>query len=303
MTALTTLTVLGAVVAGTIAIRFAVWHITARAVQHRLGRPGADGVVAGAESILLEGPGPVAVLALHGFGDTPQSLAYLATALHARGWTVHVPLLPGHGRSLSALAVSRSEDWERASHEALQPLLASGKRVVVVGQSMGAALAALLAAGEPQIVACVWLAPLLSTTPAMERGARLWWMIGFLRPVVDTRDPRSILDPVERARAIGYGVLPVRLAPEIVRLVHRAFNALPRVHVPTLVLQSRDDNRVTAAGTETALAMLGTTDRALHWVTGAGHVLAVDFGHEALSAQVGEWIGRHGTVAPLVHAV
>ena len=295
--------VVGLIMAATLVIRTAVWRVTARAVQARMGHPGPDGIVAGAEPIVLEGPGPVAVLALHGFGDSPQSLAYLARALHARGWTVHVPLLPGHGRTLDALAASGAADWERASREALQPLLASGKRVAIVGQSMGAALAALLAAGEPRVVGCVWLAPLLSTTALMERAARLWWLIWCLRPVLDTRDERSILDPVERARSIGYGALPLRLAPELVRLVHRAINVLPTVRVSTLVLQSRDDNRVTAAGTEAAIAKLGTTDRSIRWVSGAGHVIAVDFGREAVSEQVGEWIALLGTVAPVVHAV
>lgn len=303
MDTVSTLVVGGLVVAALVVIRTAVWHVTSRAVQQRLGRPGPDGVIAGAESIRHDGTGPVAILALHGFGDTPQSLAYLATALHARGWTVHVPLLPGHGRSLAALAASTGDDWERAAREALLPLLATGQRVIVVGQSMGAALAALLAANEPGIAGCAWLAPLLSTTPEMERGARLWWLIGVLRPVLDTRDARSILDPVERARAIGYGALPVRLAPELVRLVHRAISALPGILVPTLVLQSREDHRVTAAGTEAAIARLGTRDVTLHWVTGAGHVLAVDYGHESVCARVVEWIALHGTVAPLVHPV
>ena len=299
---LTALGVLGIVASGIALVRASSWRVAARAVRRRLGPPGPSGAVAGAEPIRLEGDGSVAVLGLHGFGDTPQSLGYLAACCHRRGWTVHVPLLPGHGHSLEAFAASTGDDWERGARQALLALLASHQRVALVGQSMGAALGTLVAADEPRVAACVWLAPLLSTTAYMERGARLWWVIGLFKPVLGSSDSRSIHDPAESARARSYGLLPVRLGPELVRLVHRAINALPRMQAPTLVLQSREDNRVTGAGTQDAFARLGSRVRDLRWVTGAGHVIAVDYGHEAVCAQVTDWIALYA-VAPVVHSM
>src|SRR5688500_7618916 len=70
-----------------------------RRVERRVLRRlplGDDGVVRGAGALTLGGDPGRAVLVLHGFGDTPQSVAELAHALHADGWTVRVPLLPGH---------------------------------------------------------------------------------------------------------------------------------------------------------------------------------------------------------------
>lgn len=302
MDSLTALGVLGIVASGIAVVRESSWQVAARAVRLRLGPPGPSGAVAGAESILLAADGPLAVLALHGFGDTPQSLGYLALACHRRGWTVHVPLLPGHGHSLEAFAASSSDDWEGGARQALRVLLSSHQRVAVVGQSMGAALGALVSADEPRVAACAWLAPLLSTTPVMERVARLWWLAGLVKPVLRSRDSRSIHDPAERARARGYGMLPLRLFPELVRLVHRAVSVLPRVQAPTLVLQSREDNRVRSAGTEAAFARLGSPVRDLRWVTGAGHVIAVDYGHEAVCEQVADWIATFA-VAPVVHSM
>jgi carboxylesterase len=292
----------GAAVVGVVLVRGASWRAASRAVRARLGPPGPFGAVAGAEPIMLEGAGPVAVLAVHGFGDTPQSLSYLAAACHQRGWTVHVPLLPGHGHSLEAFAASTGADWERGVREALLALLARHERVALVGQSMGAALGALLAADEPRVSACVWLAPLLSTTPSMEVGARLWRLIWLFWPVLRNDDSRSIHDPTESAKARSYGVLPVRLVPQLVRLVHRAIYALPRVQAPTLVVQSREDNRVQSQRTQAVFTRIGSRDRDLRWVTGAGHVIAVDYGHEAICAQATDWIAARA-VAPAVHAM
>ena len=59
-----------------------------------------------------------AVLLLHGFGDTPQTLHYVADALHAAGYTVRAPLLPGHGRTLAAFGATRAKQWISAARDA-----------------------------------------------------------------------------------------------------------------------------------------------------------------------------------------
>ena len=91
---------------------------------------GPDGVIAGAESIRLAGDaGAPSVLLLHGFGDTPQSLRGLALHLHQTlRWTVHAPLLPGHGRDLRAFARSNARMWQDAARAALLDLQRTGAR-------------------------------------------------------------------------------------------------------------------------------------------------------------------------------
>src|SRR4030095_8905948 len=69
---------------------------------------GPDGVVAGASPIDLPADGRNGLLLLHGFGDTPQTLQYLAAHVHAQGWGVRVPLLPGHGRTLDEFETTRA---------------------------------------------------------------------------------------------------------------------------------------------------------------------------------------------------
>ena len=263
-----------------------------RAVTERLGPVGTAGVVTGAGPIALDA-GPRAALLLHGFGDTPESLAGLARALHARGWTVRVPLLPGHGRTIVEFEASSSEAWEGCVEDAHAALRASGCTVSLVGQSMGAALAVRLAAAHPETSAMVLLAPLLSLSSALVQGARWWWLVWLVRPLLESADERSILDPEARKHARGPGVLPVRLVPQLVGLVRAARADLPRVVAPVRVVQSREDNRVTPAGTEAALRTIGSPMVDLIWRTGAGHVVSVDYGHEQVWALVGDWLDGH----------
>ena len=73
---------------------------------------GPGGIIAGAEPFELAGSPTHAVLVIHGFGDTPQTVRRLADHLHrAHGWTVRAPLLPGHGRTLADFDAHGSADW------------------------------------------------------------------------------------------------------------------------------------------------------------------------------------------------
>ena len=75
------------------------------------------------------------------------------------------------------------------------------------------------------------------------------------------------------------------------RLVARqARAALPAVKQPVFMAQSGDDYRIPHAHAQGAFNALGSTDKHLHWTTGNGHVITVDFGHAELSAEAVRWI-------------
>ena len=264
-----------------------------RSVDRRLPL-GPDGIVPGAGAIeLVDPPSREAVLLLHGFGDSPQSLHHLARALHARGFAVYAPLLPGHGRTLRDFRASGWRSWLTAARAALRAVAGRHERVGVVGLSMGGALAVELAAESTGIAALVLLAPYIEAPLAVRVHARAWALVGSVVPYLTGDNPRSIQDPGERARAISYRAAPPRLVAELVALGDRARLDLPRVSAPTLYIQSREDNRLTVEGAERTFAALGSTTKVLEWVTGAGHVITVDFGWERVATRVGDWLERY----------
>jgi carboxylesterase len=267
------------------------WWI-ARGVAVRLP-VGPTGIIEGAEPIVRERLGTRdAVLLLHGLGDTPQTLTYLADELHLRGWDVHAPLLPGHGRTLRSFASSRSQQWVGAAREALDYLLARYQRVAVVGLSMGGALAAILAAERDRVVALALLAPYVELPPRLRRLVRHYQFIHVLTPVLRGDTERSIRDPAERARSLSYRAITPALARELSVIAERARMALPRIRVPTLLAQSREDNRLAAAVADRAFAALGAKDKELLWIEGAGHVITVDHGRDLLIEAVATWLRR-----------
>jgi carboxylesterase len=77
---------------------------------------------------------------------------------------------------------------------------------------------------------------------------------------------------------------------ELEKIVRRARVALPLVRQPVLVVQSREDNRIPVSSAEAAFALIGSTDKTLYWVSGSGHVVTVDFGHEAIERIAADWL-------------
>jgi carboxylesterase len=279
-------------VAMVVAVRTAATTRARSAVAARLTL-GADGIVVGASAIDLPAEGNRAVLMLHGFGDTPQTMGYLATYIHAQGWSVRVPLLPGHGRTLTEFAASRSDDWVQLAREELAAMCERYEVVAVVGQSMGGSLATILAAESPNVRALALLAPYLSMPTRLRRAASMHHLLGSVLPFLRGGGERSIRDPSEVAKNLAYGYTTPRLVFELSRVVARARAAAPRVAVPVWVVQSRQDNRIPPDAAERAFALFGAKERQLMWTEGNGHIISVDYGRHAIFAAVSDWLTTH----------
>lgn len=258
-------------------------------------RQGADAapVLPGAETIDLQEEGSPGVLLLHGFGDTPQTLGLLARRLRKSGYSVLAPLLPGHGRSMASFRKSRARDWVAAVNASYIAMRASHASVSVVGLSMGGALAVLLSAQQRDIPALVLIAPYLGMPRVLRVAAATHWLWGRLAGEVIARSPRSIRDPIEREKNLAYGAVTGRELYELSDVVKRARKALTEIRAPTLIVQSREDPRISPDVAEFALKTLGSAAKELVWTEGAGHIITVDYGRERVFSEVERWLGAH----------
>jgi carboxylesterase len=252
-----------------------------------------DGIIRGAEPIALDASPTHAVLLLHGFNDTPQSVGYLAVALHAARWTVRAPLLPGHGRDLRAMSGGRASSWLDGARREYDALRATHDTVVLVGQSMGGALAVQLAVEQPDVPALVLLAPFIGVPSRLSLKFAASWIPQAMVPYrVSTGGERSIHDPDVRVHALGAGVVTARVLHELQRVARRAEAALPAVRAPVLYMQSVEDNRVRAVDAERNFQRLGSAAREQRWIEGAGHVIAVDYCRDEVARATIAWIVR-----------
>lgn len=260
----------------------------------RRRRPlGPDGIIVGAQEIALYRADAPGVLLLHGGGDTPQVMAALATHLHADGFSVRVPLLSSHGRELAELATASAANWHADTERAFNEMRATHSWVGIVGLSMGGALAIRLVSQRQDIPALVLLAPYVTMPPGIQKLAATSRFWGWLLPYFSSRGDRSIHDPAAAARGLGHGVLTPASLNALYQVVAAATRALPDVTAPTLVVQSRADNRISIASAEAAFDRLGSTEKRLVWIEGAGHVITVDYGHDRVFGMTTEWLKTH----------
>ncbi len=251
------------------------------------------GTIAGAETIDMQEGSPDGILLLHGFGDTPQTLRLLADHLRASRYDVLAPLLPGHGRNVQAFMGSRRSDWIACARAAYAQLRATHASVSIVGLSMGGAIAAILAAENKDARSLTLISPYLEMPLAARVASASHWLWGSALGPRKSSNPRSILDPEERAKNLGYGVYSGRLLHELWRLANEARRSLAEIVAPTLLIQSRADPRIAPAVAERALERLGAPEKRLLWVEGGGHIITVDYGRERVFEAVESWIGAH----------
>jgi carboxylesterase len=269
-----------------------IWH--RRRFEHRVNARfpvGPLGIIPGAEPLVLAASNAsMGVVLLHGFGDTPQTFASLAKRLRDDGFDVDVPLLPGHGRTLREFASSNGSEWLAAARAAHAAMRGRHTRVALVGLSLGGALAAAVAADDPELAALVLLAPYLDTPPLFRMLVRAAPAIGVVLPYVGGEGSNSILDPEARAEALAYGATTPQLVRELVRVADTARTSLARVTAPTLYVQSREDNRITEEVARRAFAVIGARTKRLEMLSGCGHVLTVDFCRERVAEMVSGWL-------------
>lgn len=254
--------------------------------------PDTEGIAQGAHGYWLEGVNGRALLLLHGSGDTPQSLRYVADRLHEAGYTVHAPLLPGHGRSPRDFAITTADDYYEFSRAAFAALRTRSSWVGIVGQSMGGAIAARLAAEEAGVRVLALLAPYLVPPVNVRRISGSSWLWGAVAPYLRGQGGRSVHDDAARDASCSYGSFSGGALRALLVTADAGHRALGSLTLPTLVINSEQDNRIPHALALQALESLRAPSER-HWVTGCGHVITVDYCKDVVVELLLDFLARH----------
>jgi carboxylesterase len=249
-------------------------------------RDDAIKVLAGAEPFSAAG-GPHGALVVHGFSGSPQSMRGLAGAFAAAGFAVELPRLPGHGTSLEDMATTTFADWWGTIDAAYRDLAARCERVVVAGLSMGATLAARLAARHPEIAGLVVIngafAPL---DPNVRAGLEQLVEQGVERipgPGNDVADPSQT--------ELAYAEVPPAALLSLVEGLDALQADLAQIRCPTLVITSDQDHVVPPGSTELFVANVSGPVETMR-LTRSFHVATLDYEHVELEARAVEFARR-----------
>lgn len=231
--------------------------------------------------------GPVGVLLIHGFTGSPQSLRPWAERLAEAGYTVSLPLLPGHGTRWQDLQLTRWEDWYAEAAREFEALSAECSQVFVCALSMGGALALRLAALQGERVA-----GLVLVNPSVRSDNPASVLLPVLRHLVPSRPGVAGDIALAGAREVGYERVPLHAAWSLTRLWKAVQAVLPEVHRPVLLLHSPRDHVVSPANSELVLARISSTDVTELLCERSFHVATLDHDAEQIFEASLEFIRR-----------
>ncbi|BFO20796.1 alpha/beta fold hydrolase [Streptomyces sp. KM77-8] len=240
----------------------------------------------GAEPFRHEG-GETAVLLCHGFTGSPQSLRPWAKHLAARGLTVSLPLLPGHGTRWQDLAVTGWQDWYAEVDRELRLLLERRERVFVAGLSMGGALALRLAARHGDAVSGVMV-----VNPANKVHGVAAHALPVLRHLVPATKGIASDIAKPRSRELGYDRVPLHAAHSLRNFFRLVDGELPQVTQPLLLLRSPQDHVVPPADSARILGRVSSADITEILLEQSYHVATLDLDAERIFEESTAFIGR-----------
>lgn len=228
------------------------------------------------------------MLICHGFTGSPRTVRPWAEHLAAAGFTVRVPLLPGHGTAWQDLSRTGWPDWYRAAEGAFDELSDRCQRVFVTGLSMGACLAFRLAQTKGDAVS-----GLVAVNPSLAPDTRLFLLAPVLKHVLPSLP--GIAGDIKKPGGDegGYTRVPVRAAATLPALWKLTTRHLREVTQPVLVYRSTVDHVVGPASMRVLRAALPSAE--VRPLPDSYHVATLDNDAPEIFAGTVAFIAQHTT--------
>lgn len=201
--------------------------------------------------------GPRGALVLHGFTGNPTSMRGIAEALAEAGFTVELPLLPGHGTKVEDMIPTTFDDWIAHAEATYQDLAARCEQVVVIGLSMGGALTAWLGSDHPEIAGLVCINAVVSEPEGMREAVEQVIATGADRFAGIGSDIAK-----EGVAESAYAETPLAPLLTLFDAGAQLGERLPRIACPVLIVTSTQDHVVPPENSDIlAAAVSGPVER------------------------------------------
>ena len=219
----------------------------------------------------------VGILLVHGFTGSPASMRPWAESLNQRGYTVKVPLLPGHGTTPHDLNLVKWQKWPAKVESDLQELLRTCRKVFICGLSMGGGTTLNIATRYSKDLAGIILVnPMIHVKFVPHQLA---WAISRFQKMRD-----SVGDDIKRPgiTEYGYDALPAVGVYELLKMLHYTRKRLHDVTAPMLLFHSVDDHTLPVTNTEIVMKGVGSRQKQRIELVNSYHVATLDYDQEVI---------------------
>ncbi len=244
-------------------------------------------IVPGAEPWSADG-NDIGVLVLHGFTGSPAATRPWGERLAAEGWTVRVPLMPGHGlpRWQDANATTW-HDWYGEVERNFLELRARCRAVFTMGLSVGGAMSLRLAQEHHDDVT-----GLVLVNPAVLSENKLMPLLPILSRVLDGF-PAATNDIAKPGQdEIAYPRMPLKALRSLTEFWGLVRNDLPRVDQPLLLLNSAQDHLIETSSSDYVMEHVSSPDKVRVVLPDSYHVATLDYDAEVIFSDSIEFVRR-----------
>jgi carboxylesterase len=250
----------------------------------------------GAEPYRHDG-GPVGVLLSHGFTGSPASMRPWAEHLADAGYSVRLPLLPGHGTDWRDMQLTRWPDWYLTLERELLDLADACEHVFVMGLSMGGTLTLRLAQQQPDAVT-----GLVVVNPSVHSRNKAMRALPVLRHVLPTVP--GVRNDIKRDGQDegAYERVPLQALHSLTELWGEVAPRLGEIRCPALVFGSDEDHVVEPSNAIEVVESVSSTDLTFIPLHDSYHVATLDNDAPLIfeqSAQFVQRVSEHASSGPL----
>ena len=223
--------------------------------------------------------GHIGVVLVHGFTGSPAAMRPWAEFLNARGYSVRVPLLPGHGTKPTDLNEVQWPEWPAKVKAEIAELQKHCSQVFVAGLSMGGGTTLHVAAelGD-ELSGIILVNPMIHV-----RGISPTLAFAISRVV---KFGKSVGNDIKRkgVTEYSYDKMPYRGIHQLLTMLQLTRAALPLVKVPMQLFHSIDDHTLPVSNTEIIMREVGSTNKSRIELLNSFHVATLDHDSELIFA-------------------
>lgn len=206
---------------------------------------------------------------IHGFAGNPWEIEPLAHALKTLGYRIRMPLLPGHRMNNERMKKTTALEWIQKIEKIVLHSLAHYKKTHIIGFSMGAMIASIMAYRFP-ITSLVLLSP----------------AVFVLSPFLFKRKLEKFFHH-SQGRKLSDSKRIVRIPPfiqisgisnivQFQKVVSQAKRIFQHISIPVSIIHGAKDETADPKSSELIYRLTSSLEKELHILPQSGHHICLD---------------------------
>jgi carboxylesterase len=223
--------------------------------------------------------GHIGIVLVHGFTGSPAAMRPWAEFLNARGYSVRVPLLPGHGTEPADLNEITWPEWPAKVLSEITELQKHCSQIFVAGLSMGGGTTLQVASTiQDQLSGIILVNPMIHV-----RGISPQLAYVISRGI---KFGKSVGNDIKRkgVTEYSYDKMPYRGIHQLLTMLKLTRAALPTIKVPMQLFHSVDDHTLPVSNTEIIMREIGSINKSRIELLNSYHVATLDFDSDLIFA-------------------